>query len=638
MKKKNNNGIEIKKNNKTNKQEIINNESKKKRSKAFTLIELLAVIIILGILMIIAIPSVTTYISNSRKSSYIDTAKNIIDGARNKVNEGKLDVYNPTVTYYLPGSCINTENSFKSPYGEFTEAYVGVTFNGDNYNYYWISTDTAEMGIKTLTSYDKLTEENVEPGVKDTDIKLDVGVDGRETIIVFNKDCTEKSEQIAFSFVDSETGEQNQGKTATFITGNEITVKMKRMAANNNSLNGREIDTNITAFRKSNVEPSEENKGENNIVSTSDSDYPIYIWYDSGTIYWWSEDNTPSLNEDAGYMFYLMTRLTDVSGVSSFDTSKVTDLTSFFEGNTLIQDLSPIKNWNVSNVKYMDWLFYGCLNVEEIDLSNWSTPSLTYMAGMFGMWDINDQMTSNSKLKRIKFSNKFDTSKVTDMYGLFGNALHIEDFSFLRNFNTSNVIYMDKIFQNSLSNLDYIRNWNTSKVESMYQMFAYNDRLTEVSSLNWDTSNVKNMNGLFTNCKNLTTVDLSNWDTSSLENMGDFLAVSDNVVNINLSGWNTSNVTKMSYAFNGLYHIEELDISSFDTRKVTSFKRMFNNSTNLRHIYVGNNWDTSKNTDETRLVFPESSNLPNFNRNNSNYRDLSYAHTGQGGYLTLKSN
>ena len=36
---------------------------KKKQIRAFTLIELLAVIIILGILMIIAIPSVTSYIN-----------------------------------------------------------------------------------------------------------------------------------------------------------------------------------------------------------------------------------------------------------------------------------------------------------------------------------------------------------------------------------------------------------------------------------------------------------------------------------------------------------------------------------------------------------------------------------------------
>jgi hypothetical protein len=65
---------------------------------------------------------------------------------------------------------------------------------------------------------------------------------------------------------------------------------------------------------------------------------------------------------------------------------------------------------------------------------------------------------------------------------------------------------------------------------------------------------------------------------------------------------------------------------------------MFNGSNNLEKIYVGENWDTSANTDETKYVFPTDSNLPNFSNTNTNYRDLSYAHTGEGGYLTLKTN
>ncbi len=72
-----------------------------KKKNGFTLIELLAVIIILGILMIIAIPSVTRYISDSRKSAYVDTAKEIIGGARNIVNGGKLEMYSTNTTYYI---------------------------------------------------------------------------------------------------------------------------------------------------------------------------------------------------------------------------------------------------------------------------------------------------------------------------------------------------------------------------------------------------------------------------------------------------------------------------------------------------------------------------------------------------------
>ena len=121
--------------------------------KGFTLIELLAVIIILGILMIIAIPSVTQYINNSRKSAYVDTAKEIVAGTRNLVNEGKLGMYDTNTTYYIPAKYVNTENALKSPYGEFTDdsAYVGVIYDGKGYKYYWISTDDAGQGVKKIT-------------------------------------------------------------------------------------------------------------------------------------------------------------------------------------------------------------------------------------------------------------------------------------------------------------------------------------------------------------------------------------------------------------------------------------------------------------------------------------------------------
>ena len=49
----------------------------------FTLVELLAVIVIMGILMMVAIPSVTRVIENSRKDSFVDIAKSYANAARN---------------------------------------------------------------------------------------------------------------------------------------------------------------------------------------------------------------------------------------------------------------------------------------------------------------------------------------------------------------------------------------------------------------------------------------------------------------------------------------------------------------------------------------------------------------------------
>ena len=164
---------------------------KPQKKKGFTLIELLAVIIILGILMIIAIPSVTNYISDSRKSAYVDTAKEIVSGTRNLVNDGKLGMYDTNTTYYIPASYINTENGLKSPYGEFTEAYVGVVYDGKGYKYYWISVDDAGQGIRNIKNIDLLSSDDIESDLNADEINRTVkttGIGNRNSIKILNSD------------------------------------------------------------------------------------------------------------------------------------------------------------------------------------------------------------------------------------------------------------------------------------------------------------------------------------------------------------------------------------------------------------------------------------------------------------------
>ena len=135
---------------------------KKMNKKGFTLIELLAVIIILGVLMIIAIPSVTSYIQNSRKSAFTDSGLNYVKSGINLVNSGdKMRFYDTSTLYLIPAghtegkSCISLESGGQSPFSDtWAYAYVGVTYDGKGYTYYFIAEDGAGQGVPFLTQTD----------------------------------------------------------------------------------------------------------------------------------------------------------------------------------------------------------------------------------------------------------------------------------------------------------------------------------------------------------------------------------------------------------------------------------------------------------------------------------------------------
>ena len=233
--------------------------------KGFTLIELLAVIIILGLLMLIAIPSVTNYINNARKESYIDTARQYVKGATNLVNSGDLDIFDTGVTYYIPTTCIELETGGQSPYGgDFSPAYVIVTYDNDSYNYYWMSRDDNGIGIKTPIKSTKLEIEDIDSGVKATDVTPSTAIDRRKTIIEFNGDCSSQKEPTNSSkMINGDTGEEMpgviypNGKTKETISlysivriGDEQFYVIKKDTANNRLVLLARYNLNVGDYQK----------------------------------------------------------------------------------------------------------------------------------------------------------------------------------------------------------------------------------------------------------------------------------------------------------------------------------------------------------------------------------------------------
>ena len=413
-------------------------------------------------------------------------------------------------------------------------------------------------------------------------------------------------------------------KEATFLTGPELNIKMKELSGNNNASVYTKNET-IEAIVQSEEEPLTINKEEKNIVSTTDSKYPIYMWYDNGTIYWWSEDKTPNLNEDSSMIFmYLLSlqniesikkwdssnvknlrglftfsrSIVNVDALSNWNTSNVTNISIMFNYSSSLKNVDGIKNWDVSKVTTMHQVFCGSNELEEIDLSNWETSSLEMMANMFGMWNEQGQATLESKLKRIILSDKFNTSRVENFSIAFANLPLLEDYSFLKYIDTSKATNLTHMFRynSNFNNTEYMKNWDVSNVENMSLMF-YKSGLSNLEGLkNWNTSKVTNMEEMFYETQ-LTDLDgLIKWDTSNVTNMSYMFTNNSKLTNIEgIKNWNVSNVTNMNSMFANLPNLEDAPpINDWNINSSSSFTNMFYKTTNRPTFSkVPGSWNSS---------------------------------------------
>ena len=172
------------------------------KNKGFTLIELLVIIIILGLLLLIAIPSVTTIINNSKKETYIDTIHEILKGAKHTINDNKMSLYDMTTSYYFPITAFSNENgNASSPYGKIDEAYVVITYDGNNQVYYYVGKDAQNFGVAKPVKSDMITKASISDKV--SSVSTSIGIGNRDNIIVYNDDFSVKEEKTATDHVNN---------------------------------------------------------------------------------------------------------------------------------------------------------------------------------------------------------------------------------------------------------------------------------------------------------------------------------------------------------------------------------------------------------------------------------------------------
>ena len=322
------------------------------------------------------------------------------------------------------------------------------------------------------------------------------------------------------------------GDTATLLHGTGFNQTIKRLAGPSNAT----YNTNNTTIKQIIQAWSIPSWVITWLLSTQDSESPIYGWFDNGTIYYYTDAETVYLNQDSSSMFYYLQWLTWLE-ISNWDTSNVTNMWWMFEYCSSLENID-VSNWDTSNVTNMEGLFYSCSSLTWLNLNSWNTSNVTNMEGLFYScssltWlNLNSWNTSNVNKMSYMFKDcsnlinldisSWDTSNVTEMHSMFQNCSNLINLD-VSSWDTSSVTFMSFMFYGCES-LDYldVSSWNTSNLEAMFGMFWECSSLTWLDLSNWDTSNVTNMDGVFGYCSNLNTIYASTWFvTTAVTNSAD---------------------------------------------------------------------------------------------------------------------
>ncbi len=343
----------------------------KKKKRGFTLVELLAVIVILAVILVIAVPRIMSVIKDAKLGSIESTAKLIVSSAESRYESKKalgLDVGDLKCTDVA---------SLSNDYGK-----CKITFD-DN------GVATVVINGKKGGKFDNLACQ----GTKDN-------MTCAEGEISTSRKCTTTDTLTnGLKFVDGQYTYTYNGSTGWSVVLTDKTSTDPVTTELCGTINDKPIVSMDSMFYESKAKSIDLSSFDTSKVTNMRS-----MFYNSKATSLDLSNFDTSKVTDMIYMFYI-SATTEIKGLKNFDTSKVTDMRSMF-GNSKATSLD-LSSFDTSNVTNMSLMFSNSA-ATSLDLSNFNTSKVTSMYGMF----------QGSKATSLDLSN-FDTSNVTSMKYMF---------------------------------------------------------------------------------------------------------------------------------------------------------------------------------------------------------------------------
>ena len=501
-----------------------------KNNKGFTLVELLAVIVILAILIIMALIGVTKILNDSKKNMFLAEVRQIYKEAKKTwIVDTASEATEKTYVKSKKEECDN-----KLPISVRDELAYFVKLNSDGYiveyyitdgvyGYKYVGENLKYADIKTIFLMANLKEEDL------FEIKCDRVVN------------TFVEENTPPPGADLLTYQSDPYRDGYFFRTSIKKSQIEKLTFTN-SLEGHTVN-NVDCFDVG-------NSGKRKIL----------LWIediDNNNFYEVTIGSEEKIFPKNCYgLFGYMKNLKELNGLEHVNTYNCPNMAYMFYEDINLTSLD-LSHFKTKNAEKMDYMFYGLEKITSLDVSNFNTKKVTNMARMFN---------GCNKLESLDVSN-FNTSKVTDMRNMFSRLKTIQTLD--------------------LSNFD------TSKVTHMEYMFYYTDNLRSINLSSFDTSNVTNM-GLMFNGSSLETLDISNFDTSKVESMEGMFDSLRYLKTLDISNFDTSNVTNFNYMFEASDHLEKIYVSNkFVLNPNSTSRRMFWGCKKLRGGN-GTIWNESK--------------------------------------------
>ena len=233
--------------------------------------------------------------------------------------------------------------------------------------------------------------------------------------------------------------------------------------------------------------------------------------------------------------------------------------------------------------------------------------SLTYYANLFkGCVNLTDaNFKINNKTESISglFSDCTNLTGVSinlptsckDISNLFKDCAALGDLDFIANWDVSKITTLSRTFYGCKSVRTIpVGNWNTSNVTSIYAVFQGCSSAENIDVSRWNTSKVTNASYAFNGCSQLAVIDVSNWSTSNFN--GDAIRSIFNsctlVEILDISNWKIDNITTLNNVFSGCTNVKELDVSKWNTSKVTNISGAFQSCSSVKVLDVSK-WVTT---------------------------------------------